>query len=68
MHIIIHETFDPMKFLDDIEQNPVEVVFMVPAMIMFVMQIPGIEKRDFSGIKQITYGLHPFQNRCCARR
>lgn len=59
MHIIIHETFDPMKFLDDIEQNPVEVVFMVPAMIMFVMQIPGIEKRDFSGIKQITYGASP---------
>jgi acyl-CoA synthetase (AMP-forming)/AMP-acid ligase II len=34
-------------------------VFMVPAMIMAVLQIPDIEKRDFSGLKQIFYGASP---------
>lgn len=56
---IVHETFDPMKFLDDIENNPVETIFAVPAMLMFILQIPGIEKRDFSGLKQISYGAAP---------
>lgn len=58
-HAIVHESFDPMKFLDDIENNPVETIFAVPAMLMFILQIPGIEKRDFSGLKQIGYGASP---------
>jgi len=57
--VIIHETFDPIKFLDDIEAHPVESMFMVPAMMQFILQIPGIENRDFSRIKQIAYGASP---------
>ena len=58
-HALIHETFEPTKLLDDIEQFPVESVFMVPAMIMFMLQIPDIRERDFSGVKQIFYGASP---------
>ncbi len=58
-HCIVHETFNPIQFLDDIENNPVETIFAVPAMLMFILQIPGIEKRDFSGLKQISYGAAP---------
>lgn len=57
--VLIHETFDPIKFLDDIEAHPVESMFMVPAMMQFILQIPGIENRDFSRIKQIAYGASP---------
>ena len=58
-HTILHKAFDPIKLLDDIERYPVDGVFMVPAMIMFVLQTPGIEKRDFSRIRQIYYGASP---------
>lgn len=58
-HTILHKTFEPIALLDDIERYPVTGVFMVPAMIMFVLQTPGIEKRDFSDLKQIFYGASP---------
>ena len=58
-HVILHPTFDPMKVLDDIEAYPITNLFMVPAMIMFVLQIPGIEKRDFSDLVTIAYGASP---------
>lgn len=58
-HTILHKTFEPMALLDDLERYPVTGVFMVPAMIMFVLQTPGIEKRDFSDLKQIFYGASP---------
>ena len=57
--ILLHKAFDPARVVDDIENFPVNSVFMVPAMIMAVLQLPGIEKRDFSGLKQIFYGASP---------
>lgn len=58
-HTLVHKVFDPAKVVDDIEQYPVGNVFMVPAMIMMVLQLPGIETRDFSQLKQVFYGASP---------
>lgn len=57
--IILHRAFDPAQVVDDIEKHPVNSIFMVPAMIMAVLQLPDIEQRDFSGLKQIFYGASP---------
>lgn len=57
--ILLHRAFDPARVVDDIENYPVNSVFMVPAMIMAVLQLPDIEKRDFSGLRQIFYGASP---------
>ena len=54
LHVIVYETFDPMKFLDDIEAYPVRAVFLVPAMIMFILQTPRIEKCDFCQVYGTT--------------
>jgi acyl-CoA synthetase (AMP-forming)/AMP-acid ligase II len=59
LHTLLHRAFDPVQLLDDIEKNPVTSVFMVPAMIMAVLQVPGVEQRDFSKLKQIFYGASP---------
>ncbi len=56
---ILHKTFDPATVVDDIEKYPVNSVFMVPAMIMAVLNLPGIEHRDFSRLRQIYYGASP---------
>jgi acyl-CoA synthetase (AMP-forming)/AMP-acid ligase II len=56
---ILHKTFDPATVVADIEKYPVNSMFMVPAMIMAVLNLPGIEQRDFSKLKQIYYGASP---------
>lgn len=57
--VILHKAFDPATVVDDIENYPVNSIFMVPAMIMAVLALPGIEQRDFSNLKQIFYGASP---------
>jgi acyl-CoA synthetase (AMP-forming)/AMP-acid ligase II len=67
IQIILHKTFDPVAVIEDIERCPVEGIFMVPAMIMAVLNLPDIEKRDFSGLKQIYYGASPISASVLAR-
>jgi acyl-CoA synthetase (AMP-forming)/AMP-acid ligase II len=57
--VILHKAFDPAQVLDDIEGYPINSIFMVPAMIMAVLAQPGVENRDFSGLKTIYYGASP---------
>lgn len=56
---LLHETFDPIRVLDDVEAESVGNVFMVPAMIAAVLQMPGIQDRNFSNLNQISYGASP---------
>jgi acyl-CoA synthetase (AMP-forming)/AMP-acid ligase II len=58
-HTLLHRIFDPVKILDDMETYPVTSIFMVPAMIMAVLQVPGVEQRDFSKLKTMFYGASP---------
>ena len=59
METLLHRAFDPAVVVDDIEQHHVCNIFMVPAMIMAVLQLPDIEKRDFSKLSQVFYGASP---------
>ena len=56
---LLHKMFNPLAVLDDIERHEVTAVFMVPAMIGAILQVPGVEKRDFSRLKQVFYGASP---------
>ena len=58
-HTLLHKNFDPMLVVEQMETYPVTSIFLVPAMIMAILQIPGIEQRDFSNVEQITYGSAP---------
>jgi len=58
-HTVLHRVFDPVQVLDDMERYPVTSIFMVPAMIMAVLQVPGVETRDFSKLDTIFYGASP---------
>ncbi|MFK8020592.1 MAG: long-chain-fatty-acid--CoA ligase [Pseudomonadales bacterium] len=58
-HMLLHEAFDPIRILNDVEAHAVGSVFMVPAMIAAVLQVPGVRDRDFSKLKQINYGASP---------
>ncbi|MEM1113097.1 MAG: long-chain-fatty-acid--CoA ligase [Pseudomonadota bacterium] len=58
-HTILHRAFDPAAVVDAIEAYPINNIFMVPAMIMAVLGLPGIEQRDFSRLQVIYYGASP---------
>ena len=56
---LLHKMFNPVQVLDDFEAYPVEGLFMVPAMIAAILQVPGVAQRDFSRLKQVYYGASP---------
>lgn len=58
-HILLHSAFVPNDVLDDIENNAVSNIFMVPAMIAAVLNTPGARNRDYSQLQLINYGASP---------
>jgi len=59
VHVILHKAFNPADVVAAIEEYPIDGLFMVPAMIMAVLALPDIEKRNFENLKQIYYGASP---------
>jgi fatty-acyl-CoA synthase len=55
--------FDPAKALEAIERERVTHAFLVPAMIQFMLQVPGAERRDLSSLRMISYGASPIADR-----
>jgi acyl-CoA synthetase (AMP-forming)/AMP-acid ligase II len=51
--------FDPVKVLAAIGEHRITHIFLVPAMIQFLLQVPGVETRDYSSLKAISYGASP---------
>ena len=55
--------FEPRTVLDALVGERVTHLFLVPAMIQFLMQVPGVETRDFSALQVISYGASPISDR-----
>jgi len=56
---IIVKDVDPVVILDLLEQYRVRYAFFVPAVILFLNSIPGVQNRDFSNLEMILYGASP---------
>jgi fatty-acyl-CoA synthase len=54
--------FDPKAALDAIERERVTHAFLVPAMIQFMLQVPGVQTRDLSSLRMISYGASPISD------
>ena len=67
MHTLLHREFNPLNVVKDMENNKVTSIFMVPAMIMAILNLPDIERRDFSKLDQIYYGASPISESVLAR-
>jgi long-chain acyl-CoA synthetase len=50
---------DPARLLELISEFHVTHAFIVPAVIQFLLQMPDIEKADFSSLRAIVYGASP---------
>ncbi len=54
-----YSEFEPSAFIEGIAQQRVTHSFLVPAMLMFLLQSPAAAQADFSSLKLIAYGGSP---------
>jgi len=50
---------DPGEILRLIDEEKISVLFMVPAVILFLMQHPELANTDLSSVRQVIYGASP---------
>ncbi len=51
--------FVPLEILRTIERERLQVMLLVPAMILFLLQAPQIRETDLSSLRLIVYGAAP---------
>jgi acyl-CoA synthetase (AMP-forming)/AMP-acid ligase II len=56
---IIMKQVDPARVLDFIVRYRINNMFLVPAVIQFLLQVPGADKTDFSSLRRVFYGASP---------
>jgi fatty-acyl-CoA synthase len=59
VHIVLHPTFDPARVIADVARYKVNLMFAVPAMLLFISQHPNFEKADMSTVRSISVGGAP---------
>ena len=57
----------PQELLEVLTQQRVETAFLVPAVLLFLTQLPGVEQADFSALKNILYGASPISQELLRR-
>lgn len=55
--------FIPAVFLDGVAKHQVTHSFVVPAMLLFMLQTPDADQRDYRTLKVIAYGGSPISDR-----
>ena len=56
---IMTRDVDPGEILGLVAEKKIQYMFLVPAVILFLMQHPDIGKTDLSSVKEILYGASP---------
>lgn len=57
--VVILPKPDPIALLDTIERERVTELFLPPTVIYALLEVPGIETRDFSSLRYLMYGAAP---------
>jgi acyl-CoA synthetase (AMP-forming)/AMP-acid ligase II len=57
--IVVMKRPDLARFVDLVESQKVTVTFLPPTVIYRLLDMPGIEKRDFSHLRYFIYGAAP---------
>ena len=56
-------SFDPAAFIDAIGSEGITHAFLVPAMLLFMLQQPNVRRGDYRGLRLIAYGGSPISER-----
>jgi long-chain acyl-CoA synthetase len=60
---VVLRDVDPARIIEVIPEFGVTNVFMVPAVIQFVLMTPGVETADFSSVRALVYGASPITDK-----
>jgi len=58
-HLVLHESFDALTFMQDVERYRVTTTFLVPAMMLFISQHERFAQADLSTLRLIVAGGAP---------
>jgi fatty-acyl-CoA synthase len=58
-HIVLHRSFDPAAAVRAIEEHGITNMFGVPAMYLFMSQVPGFDRADLSSVRVFVVGGAP---------
>jgi long-chain acyl-CoA synthetase len=58
-HSIIVREIDPVAILQLVPKHKITHTFLVPAALLFLTMVPGVEDVDYSSLKYIAYGASP---------
>ena len=56
--VVVREAV-PQALLDDLERLRITHTFFVPALLSFLVQVPGVRDRDLSALRCVCYGASP---------
>jgi long-chain acyl-CoA synthetase len=56
---VLHESFDPARTLQTIQDEHISWVSFVPTMIVGLLQVPDLSSYDLSSLRIISYGTAP---------
>ena len=57
--VVVMSRPDPVELLDLIEKHRVTELFLPPTVIYRLLEVPGIQERDFSSLRYLMYGAAP---------
>jgi long-chain acyl-CoA synthetase len=56
---VIHMRFDPVKYVEDAVKHQVTSIGGAPPVFVALLQVPGIEKHDWSHVRGVSSGAAP---------
>ena len=57
--VVLHRSFDPVAALDDVPKYGVTTIFGVPAMFLFISQVPQFNDADLTSVRMLICGGAP---------
>ena len=60
--VVIHREFDAARVVDSLDSQWIAVTLLVPAMIQFCLDVPGVAERGFESLRRIAYGASPISS------
>src|SRR5262249_27709745 len=64
--VVMREVVPP-QLLGVLAEQRVNSAFLVPAVLLFLAQVPGVEQTDFSALQNIHYGASPISRELLVR-
>ncbi|WP_040494450.1 long-chain-fatty-acid--CoA ligase [Ilumatobacter nonamiensis] len=64
---VIFRELDPAALIELIEKEGITHAFLVPAVLQFMLMVPGVEEADYSSLKVFVYGASPISEDVLAK-